>query len=73
MIIYHYNTTGVILPFNLASPLLRLLIYNYPEALAYYESSIPLICVSFGHFYGTWISSWYYMSITAIIFRSVKL
>ena len=69
---YHYNT-GVILPFNLASPLLRLLIEYYPEALAHYKTSVPLICASFQFFYGTWISSWYYMSVTAIMFRSAKL
>ena len=54
----------------MASPVLRLLIDNYPEALADYEPSIYLICNSNMYLYGTWISSWYYMSITAIIFRS---
>ena len=60
---------GVILPLNLATLLLRLLIHNYPEALADYQTFVHLLCISLQHYYVTWISPWYYMSITAILFR----
>ena len=61
----------MILPFNLASLLLRLLIDNYPEAMTDSESSVHLICISLQYFYVTWISPWYYMSFTAVVFRLV--
>ena len=57
-------------PFNLATAILRLLMDNYREAFREYEPYVPIICVSLQHFYGTWISCWYYMSAIAIIFRS---
>ena len=56
-------------PFNLATAILRLLMDNYREAFREYEPYVPVICVSLQHFYGTWISCWYYMSAIAIIFR----
>ena len=59
----------MIIPWNLAGGILRLLVNNYPEDLEEYEQYIPMICISLQHLYGTWISPWYYMSISAILFR----
>ena len=62
--------TGLILPFNLATAILRLLIDNYNEALADYHALVPQLCNYLAEFYVAWINPCYYMSITAIVFRS---
>ena len=64
------NCTGLIVPFNLSTAILRVLTDLYPEDLHEFVKLIPLMCVSLQHFYGTWISFWYYMSVSAIVFRS---
>ena len=61
--------TGLILPFNLATAILRLLIDNHPEALADYQPLVPQLCNYLAEFYVAWINPCYYMSITAIVFR----
>ena len=68
-LIQKYLTTGLILPFNLATAILRLLIDNHPVALAEYQPLVPQLCVRLLNLYSTWISPSYYMSLVAIVFR----
>ena len=67
------NYTGLIVPFNLSTAILRVPTDLYPDDLHEFVKSIPLMCVSLQHFYGTWISFWYYMSVSAIVFRFVMV
>ena len=59
----------MILPLNLATAILRLLIDDQSEALADYEPLVPQLCVSLINFYMAWSSPCNWMSIHAIVFR----
>ena len=67
---FYDKSLGLFLPLNLATAILRLLIENYPEALADYEPLVPQLCNNLAEFHVAWINPCYYMSITAIVFRS---
>ena len=47
--------SGVILPLNLGTAILRLLMEHFPDTFPESQAYIPLMCVSLQHLYVTWI------------------
>ena len=64
---------GLLVPFHLASAIFRLSVSQFPDSLSDYQSLVPEICSSMQYLQATWIASWYYMSVSSIIFRFVMI